>query len=409
MGSRIRDFVLVLAVAMGMAALAWIAGFATAMVVTPAGPAVPDDIQPPSNFGLYGEVWRMIDQEFYGQHPAPRAVAEHAVEGLVDALGDPYADYVDPATAATLGEDYLPELVDGLGAWVEPVTNGALVVATAPGSPAAEHLLPGDVIVVVGEDELAGLGRKEMRDLLSGKAGSSVRLIVLHESERGEAMEVQRESVALPDVKVTQPAPHVDYFRLTHFDPEVVKGLDDALAALSSDPPEALVIDLRDNPGGDLDSVRAIAGRFMDGKVWIEVDHDGSQTEQDADSSGAPDVALPKRVVVLVNAGTAGAAEILAGALRDNLGAQLVGETTFGKGSLQAVTGLSDHSAIRLTTGHWRTPAGTEVEGVGLAPDVDVALSAEDRAADRDPQLDAAVAAAQSDVVTDREDANTGG
>lgn len=416
MSGRSRDFLIILAVALGMAGMAWAAGFATGIYVTPAGPPVPTDIQPPANFGLYGEVWRMIDQEFYGKKPAAGEVADDAIAGLVDSLGDPYADFVAGEDAASLGNAYLPDMVEGMGAWVEPVTNGALVVATIPGSPAAEVFVPGDVIVVVGEDELGGLDREAMLEKLAGAPGSTVRLIVLHENERGEALEMERAAVALPGVELSRPGsqvgaadPGVAYLRFSHFDAGVVEALDEALAGLATDPAESLVIDLRDNPGGDLESVRAIAGRFMDGQLWVEVDHDGTRTEQSADRSGAPDVELPERIVVLVNAGTAGTAEILAGALRDNRGARLVGETSFGKGSLQAVTTLSDQSVIRLTTGRWLTPAGTEVEGVGLVPDVDVALSDEDRTEGRDPQLDAAIAAARGDAVTDREDTNTGG
>jgi len=408
--NRKRDILLVFGLTACLAGMAWLAGFVTALYVSPPGPPVPADVAAPSNFGLFAEVWRTVDHEFYGERPAPKEVTYHAIDGMVDALEDPYAAFLDRDSAEKLAGDIAPEMVSGIGAWVEPVARGALVVATVPGSPAEKSLKPGDTIMAVGEDDLATKSRDEIKKLLEGPAGSSINLIVLHDNDRGEVIEVVRDTFQVPAVEVRRLDRGVGYLRLSQFTPATLEALDSALAAFSSDPVTALVLDLRDNPGGTLDSVRAVAGRFVEGTVWVEVDRDGTETTRSADAEGSPDFTPPDRVVVLVNRGTASAAEILAGALRDKLGAKLIGATTFGKGSIQAVTGLSDQSLLRLTVGHWRTPSGAEVDEKGLQPDIEVALSADDRTAGRDPQLEAALATARGEeVVTDRETPPPGG
>jgi len=406
---RFRDLILIFGAALGMAGLAWLAGFATALYVAPSGPPVPADIQAPRNFGLYGEVWRMVDHEFYGKRPSEADVTADAIEGMVDALGDPFSAYVNSDDGKTRDDAFAPRFVGGLGAWIEPVADGALILATPARSPAAKSLLPGDTIVAVGEDELAGMGTAELVAKLAGTPGAADRLIVLHDNDRGEVVEIKRETVPSPAVELRRPEPGVAYIRLPVLNTATVRALDAALASLATRPATALLLDLRDNPGGDVTSIRAAAGRFMGGVAWVEVDEDGAITEQAADDVGAPGTAVPDRVIVLVNAGTSGGAEILAGALHDNRGAKLVGQSSFGKGSLQTVTALSDRSRIRLTTGHWRTPAGSEVEGVGLRPDLDVAVSDDDRDAGRDPQLDAALATARGEAVTGREGSSSGG
>lgn len=386
MGRR-RDTLLVFGFALGLAGLAWLVGFMTALQVNPPGPPVPEDIEAPRNFPLFGEVWALVDREFYGERPAPRAITYRAIEGLVGVLDDPYAAYLDRDEAEMAVAGFLPEVVGSVGIWVEPVREGALVVSTLPDSPGLRAgLAPGDVILAAGREALAGMERDDVLELLNGEAGTSVELIVRAPEEAPRSLELVRDAIEVPAVEVRRPEDDIAYIRISHFSPQVVEELDAAISDLASDPPSGLVIDLRDNPGGDLESLRSAAGRFVEGPVWIEVDRDGTEVPQSADTQGAPDLPTLEHVVVLVNAGTASAAEMLAASLRHSADAVLIGDPTYGKGAIQIVYPLSDQSVVRLTVSQWNTPDGEQVDGVGLTPDTIVSGAAE--------QLGAAISAA---------------
>ncbi len=410
--------ILVFVVALFLAGMAWVAGFVTGVVVHQPRTAVPAHVEPPPNFALYDEAWGVVNREFYGQRPAPESVTGDAVQGLVEALDDPYAAILAADEATGQDDPFHPHLVDTLGLWVEPVSGGANVLSVVPGSPAATAtapgedegetrpaVLPGDRILAANDVALAGMGLAKVKAALAGDAeepAADSRASATAEPrdtttlvlQRGDgppfAVEIERAPVEVPNVVVTRPRPGVAVIALTHLDDPVLTEIDAVLSDLAQDPAEAIVLDLRDNPGGDLGVARQVAGRFMKGEVWREVTQDGELTPQKADLDGAPSFPAPQRLVVLVNAGTAAGAEMLAAALRDGAGATLVGEATLGKGTLQGLFPLADGSLLRLTTAHWQTLTGTDVDGIGLDPD-----QAVDGA---DAQLDAAVALALRSV-----------
>lgn len=396
--------VLVFLVALVLAAMAWVAGFFTGVVVQQPRTKAPAHVERPPNFGLYDEAWRVVNREFYGERPASRSVTSNAVQGLVEALDDPYAAVLAADEVTAADEDpFHPHLVDTLGIWVEPVSGGANVLSVVPGSPAAAAkvsaeaeedtragILPGDRILAAGEVALAGLSLARVKEALAGRGGDeeehargaadaeradtgapgdTATLVVQRGDGPAFAVEIERAVVEVPGVAVTRPQPEVVVIALSHLDDEVLGKLDTALAALNEDPVEALVLDLRDNPGGSQEIARQVAGRFMKGDVWQEVTRDGAVSLQKANNDDAPSFRAPKRLVVLVNAGTAAGAEMVAAALRDGAGARLVGQPTLGKGTVQGLFPLVDGSLLRLTTAHWQTLAGLDADGVGLAPD----------------------------------------
>lgn len=399
---RPHTFRLVGLLMVGFAVLAWVAGFTSGLVLSPPIVAVPEDVEAPANFGLFNEAWSIINSEYYGQRPAPEAIADHAVEGLVAALGDPYAAYVDEGSPDSRSERFGAELVTDAGIWIEPVVGGALILAVLPGSPAEEAgLAPGDTVLTVGEDELAGASHQEMVKALSGPRDSTAELVVIRPEEGPHPYQLVRRPVSPPRLALDRPQPGVATLRLPPLTAEALPALDEAIAALRADPPATLLLDLRDNPGGDPHALLATAGRFMSGPVWVEVNREGDQTPRPAETAGVRSLDRPGQAIILVNRGTAGTAEMLAGALHDALGAKVIGQPTFGRGTIQALTELSDDSKLRLTVSHWRTPSGTDVDEKGLTPDLAVEMTAEDRAAGRDPQMDAALDAA-AETVTDR-------
>jgi carboxyl-terminal processing protease len=387
--------------ALAMAGLAWMAGFATAVVVAPVVPAAPSEVAPPGNFALFSEAWSVVRREFYGEHPQARQIADGAVQGLIEALDDEAAAYV-PAAEAAGGEAaaFRPRYLPGLGLWVAAVADGAQVLAVAPGSPAEEAtkpgedgaegtepaILPGDRLLAAGETPLALLTPQELVEALT--VDEAVTLVVQQADGPPFGVELTPDPAgrAPEPLTISRPEPGVVVLRPAELAAENLAALDAALAELAGESPSALVLDLRDNPGGDRDTARRLAGRFLEGDAWVEVDADGSEAPVAADRSGAPPLPAARRLVVLVNAGTSGTAEMLAGALADAAGARLIGEATRGTADLAAVEVLPDGGLLRLTTGTWRLPSGQSVAEGGLKPDETVSGA--------EAQLAAAVAAA---------------
>jgi len=371
--SRRREAVGLIAWSLALVAMAWVLGALNGLRAPAPAPPAPADVAAPANWPLFGEAWTYIDQEFYGQHPAPETVAQGAVEGLVAALDDPYAVYL-PAEAGQSAESaFLPHLLKSIGAWITPTRAGPLVLAVVPRSPAAAAgILPGDTLLGVGETPLAGLGPRRIEQTLDEEDPGPLRFVALARDGTTRAVPVRRSVVQEPGLAVRRPRPDIAVLRLPHLRPAVLAELDKILGDLAADRPSTLILDLRDSPGGDLDTLAAVAGRFLTGPVWIEsgpAESTGGGIPHPAVPAGGEAMQLPVRLVVLVNEGTADTAEMLAGALHDGAGAVLVGQPTFGKGTVQSTRALTDASLLRLTTARWRTPRGTDVDGVGLTPD----------------------------------------
>jgi carboxyl-terminal processing protease len=350
-----------------LAALAWIVGFFTALDTVPPPPAVPAGVTAPDNFGLFAEVWSIVDGEFYGERALPREVTYGAIDGVLESLADPYADFVDPESVARAVEAAGPAMATGIGVWFEAGYQGALVVSAVPGSPADRaDLRPGDILLAADETSLDGADRATVLDALAGEVGTAVVLSVYRAREAPFPVEVVRDRFAAPVVEARQLGGGVGYLRIASFSPGLDPALQRALADVVSAQSLALVLDLQDNPGGDLDVLRAAASRFVAGTLYVEVR--GAERRPIESRRDIAPVALPP-VYVLVNEGTASAAEMLAAVLRERLDAKLIGHTTFGKATIQGIVGLSDGSLLRLTVAEWESPKAVTVTDGGLAPD----------------------------------------
>ncbi len=386
------------------ASLAWLVGFATALHVSPPGPTA--GLRAAPAFALFGEVWAWVDAEFYGRKPLPRQVTAAAIEGLVESLDDPHAAYLSRDDAASARAASKPAEAEGIGAWVEPAAAGALVLSTLPGTPARRAgLKPGDRIVELDGRPVAGLDRAGLEGALRGPEGSSLRMLVVSPGGQARSLELVRSRYPRPALRLRRPASGVAYLELARFDGDVLDPLDASLEGLAAEPAEALVLDLRDNPGGSLESARRVAGRFFDDVLWLQLERGGRPRPWRSITEDAAPVHLPEQLAVLINGGTASAAEMLAGALREHRGARIYGQPSFGKDRIQGLVALSDASMLRFTVARWTTPKGLSVGDGGLRPDVqidgDEARGAFDLASD--PVLAAALAALEG------EPARTGG
>jgi carboxyl-terminal processing protease len=385
---------------------AYAAGFATALQVRgeaapsqTAGGARRDSGAPADGAGELGsfwEVWRYIDKEFYGELPSPEDRVYGAIRGSLRALDDPYTVFTDP-TDTEVNRPGLAGEFEGIGAFVTQTEDGHLMIQSPmPGQPAEKAgLLAGDIVIAVDGEDITDLEINEAVLRIRGPRGTVVTLSIVREGEPAPLdIAVERARIEIPSVtearlETAENQPTVGYLRLTEFASDTKQELDRTLDELRRGGAEAMIVDVRNNPGGLLSSAIEVTSEFIgEGVVVIQEDASGARREEKA-RPGGKWLALP--LVLLVNRGSASASEILAGALRDHDRAVLVGETSFGKGSVQNVHDLSDGSELRVTVAVWRTPDGDLIHRRGVEPDIEVAISADDRREERDPQLERAI------------------
>jgi carboxyl-terminal processing protease len=346
-------------------------------IIIPAVPAEGSPLDEADLSTLY-EVWSLIAEQFDGEVPASREVIESAIAGSLETLGDTYTRYVSPEVAQRMRED-MQGSVEGIGAFVRENEDGLFeIVRPIDGQPAAlAGLKPGDVLLAVDGESVLGANFDEVILMVRGPRDTAVTLTIGREGEeepleftiirtRYEVPVVVAEM--LPD-EISGGAP-VAYLRLTEFNRNAEQRLLEALNDLLAQEPVGLVLDLRDNPGGFLDQSVAVADVFLpEGVVLFERNIRGLD---EIFTSFDGDVAEGIPLVVLVNAGSASASEIVAGAIQDRGRAVLVGETTFGKGSVQQIYPLSDGSELRVTIARWYTPNNNTIDDQGITPDIEV-------------------------------------
>lgn len=323
------------------------------------------------NVSLLQEVWDVLHQKYAGQIDDER-LGHGVLEGLVRGLDDPYSAYADPMETAQFEED-LSGSITGIG--VEIGVRRGLVTIIAPlnGSPAERvGIRAGDVVVAVdGEELTTDTSLTDVVSRIRGPVGTSVTIKVLREGETEvRTFTIQRDRIEIQSVESRRDG-DIGIIELTAFHEDTTQRFRRVVRDLLSQGVKGIVLDLRNNPGGILDGAVAIAGHFVAPNTVVvkEVPADPAQTMEHRSRGPADLERLP--VVILVNEGSASAAEILAGALRDIRQVPLIGAETFGKGSVQELVDLSDGSSIRVTIAKWVTPSGKQFSEEGLKPDIE--------------------------------------
>jgi carboxyl-terminal processing protease len=329
-----------------------------------------------ANFRLMAEAWNTIYQS-YVDRPAVegQALTYGAVGGMVDALGDTgHSRFLSPEMVREQ-HDFTAGQFQGIGAYVQMKDGHVVIVAPMDGSPAqAAGLHAGDMILKVDGDDVAGLPIDQVVGRIAGPAGTSVTLTILTPAS-GQTRDVTlvRAEIALQNVLWQElPGTRIAHVRIVAFSEGVTDNLKKALGEIEQQGMTGIILDLRSNPGGLLGEAVGTASQFLEsGNVLLEKDAQGEVTPIPVLAGGlAPNLPL----VVLVDPGTASAAEIVSGALQDAGRATLVGETTFGTGTVLNEFDLSDGSALLLATEEWLTPGGRPIWHQGIVPDVEVSL-----------------------------------
>lgn len=369
-------------------------------VPQPAETAVPEELSSEANGpstlaspGTYDEVWSIIEQEFDGDLPSEQDRVYGAIVGSLDALDDDYTRFLRPEIAERMRDD-LDGSVSGIGAIVRETDDGLVeIVRPMDGQPAdTAGILPGDIVVAVDGESVLDKGFDEVLLLIRGPEGTSVTLSLAREGETEPLeIEVVRATFDIAVVEsemLGEEGQQIAYVRLTSFTRAAESGILEALRPLLAEEPVGIILDLRDNGGGFLDQAVSVADIFLPQSVVLrERSENGLDETFNADGG---DIGEELPLVVLVNAGSASASEIVAGAIQDNQRGILVGETTFGKGSVQHVHTLGDGSELRVTIARWYTPDGRSISEDGIDPDIEVATPP-DLGGDTDEQLQAAI------------------
>ena len=328
----------------------------------------------PEEIKTVWEVWALLTDEHVDRSEFdPEVFTEAAIKGLVSALGDPHTNYVRPE-AFLIENDDLYGRFEGIGANVTMRADGKLlIVAPLKGSPAEKAgLKSGDVVLAVNGENIVGLSLLEAVAKIRGPRGTEVLLLVLHLGALDEVeISIRRDVIPLESVLIrSRLGDRFAHIRLTTFFADTPDKLADAIRQAKADGAEGLILDVRNNPGGLLSGVLDVVSLFIeDGLVLYQVDGSGRRTDNkvrgDAEFADLP-------LVLLTNAFSASASEILSGALQDHDRAPVIGDTTFGKGSVNILRRLENGGGLYLTFARWFTPNGRAIEDSGLEPDYKV-------------------------------------
>jgi len=345
----------------------------------------------------FWRVWNLMEEKFVSSSSTDSISIEEriqgAISGLVKSYGDPYTVFLPPTDAAEFDETISGNF-GGVGMEVGIRNEVVTVIAPLPDTPAeSAGIVAADIIVRIDETSTEGMGIDEAVRLIRGEKGTDVLLTVYREGEF-ELLEISvtRGTINIPTVK-TEKRDDVFIISLYSFNALAEAKMQDALKEYSKSGTKKLVLDLRGNPGGFLQSAVSIGSYFIPaGEVIVRENFgDGSAEELYRSSGKTLGKAAPEEMVVLIDGGSASASEILAGALSQHGIATLIGKTTFGKGSVQELIDLPKGSSLKVTIARWFTPDGTSISIEGLAPDIVIERTPQQVMADEDPQLEAAI------------------
>ena len=337
---------------------------------------IPPGDQLPAELETVGEAYRiLLDEHVDHEELNPKNLSEGAIRGMLAALEDPHASYLSAEQHSREQEGYRGYF-EGIGAQVTLTEAGLTVIAPIPGAPAEEAgIRAGDLILAVDGADIDGLTLIESVNLIRGPGGTEVTLLVRHVGEFEDvSITVTRGRIPIESTTFRMLDDGIGHLWVYSFsnttEDEVRRALDELEAADG----RGLILDLRNNPGGLLAAVISVTDLFLDsGTILYEIDAEGDRTDYEAARRG-PATDVP--IIVVVNQFSASASEIMAGAIQTSGRATVVGTSTFGKGSVNIARELSDGSAIYFTIRRWYLSDGTQIEGEGVTPDIEIEANA---------------------------------
>lgn len=347
------------------------------------------------DFQQFWDVWKTVKAKYVGQKDVTdEKLFYGAIQGMVGSLEDPYSVYFEPVMAKKFNDE-MGGTFEGIGAEIGMKKGALTVIAPLPGTPAEKAgIKAGDYILAIDGTDTTGMSVEDAVSRIRGAKATKVKLSIIREGlKEAKDIEITRAQILVDSVKLEMKkdgnGKKIAVVTVSHFNEDTEGLFADAVRKAVLDNPAGLILDLRNNPGGYLDAAVRMASEWVGHEIVVSEQYaDGTKREHRGDVTARLGD-LP--TVVLVNGGSASASEIVAGALQDSGKAKLIGEKTFGKGSVQDYSELPDGSALKITVALWLTPNGRSINKEGVMPDVTVKNTPEDWDESRDPQYDKAV------------------
>ena len=343
------------------------------------------------DFSLFWKVWDLVKKKHIDSNKLnAQKMVYGAINGMLKATGDPYTNFFNPQESRDFSQDIAGSF-EGIGAELGVKNKILTVIAPLDNSPAQKAgLMTGDKIIKVNNKIVSDLSIDQAVDLIRGKKGTIVKLTIIRKGEeKTKEIAITRDVIELKSVTVNLKKfqkNRIAYVRITQFSENTDQEFDVAMSKIIVAKSKGIILDLRNNPGGLLNKAVAIASRMIPAGKVVVSEEDSNGKIQSLNTLGGDKLSsIP--MVVLINEGSASAAEILSGALRDDRGVVLIGKTSFGKGSVQQLIDLSGGSSIKITIAKWLTPKGNYIMKKGIKPDIKVNMTLDDYKNKRDPQL----------------------
>ena len=344
---------------------------------------------PEVDFSIFWKTWQMVADKYVGAYSTQKLVYG-AIKGMVEALGDPYSTFLEPSENQRLLEDLSGE-VEGIGAELSEKDGKIIVITPLVDSPAWKAGLKAqDQILGIDGEDASTMTLDQAVSKIRGQAGTEVTLLIDRQGFISpQEIKIQRERIVVSSVK-WEMLGEIGYLKIIQFGDDTSSLAQKAAKEIALKKPKAVILDLRNNPGGYLDASIDVASLFVpNGSVIVKEEYkDGHQDELKTTLEG---ILKDDKVIVLINEGSASASEIVAGALQDLRGATLVGKKTFGKGTVQELEDIDTEAFLRLTVAKWLTPKDKAIDKEGIKPDIEIERTGQDIDANRDPQLDKAL------------------
>lgn len=349
----------------------------------------PEFLSKDIDFNLFWDVWDIIEKNYVYQPVNEAELLYGAMAGSVAALADPHSVFFDPEITQEFTEE-LAGSFEGIGAEIAIKNDRLTIVAPLPDSPAAKAgLRSGDKVYAIDGMDTTGISLDYAVKQIRGPRGTDVVLTIGRDSLSDlQEIKITRQTIKIQSVKWTLLDNNIVRLEIRYFNEDTMDDFNQAVLEIINKNPRGIILDLRNNPGGFLDTAIGVASEWVeDGVVVYEKSSTGKLKKHEAQGRAR---FKDFKTIVLINEGSASGSEIVAGALKDYGLGTLVGETTFGKGSVQTLFPLDDGSSIKLTIAEWLTPNENTIETDGVEPDIEIELTVDDFNQDLDPQLDKA-------------------
>ncbi|TSC92008.1 MAG: carboxyl-terminal processing protease [Parcubacteria group bacterium Licking1014_17] len=369
----------------------------TAIVETPI-PSVSETTVPTStkpagvDFNTFWTVWNLVHSQYVDNAKLKDPdLLYGAIDGMVQAVGDPYTTFLRPQDSESLMQQ-ISGSFSGVGIEIGIRNSVLTVISPIKDSPAERAgVIAGDKILKIDGKDSSAMNQDEAVKLIRGPNGTTVKLT----TERGnpateKEFTIVRTVIKIPAAKWSMLDGNTAYLQVFIFNKNIDSEFKKAAKEITESKATKIILDLRNNPGGLLDSAVSVASYFLDTGQAVLTEKFGDG-RQDAYKSEANGILKNYPIVVLINKGSASASEILAGALRDNRNVTIIGETSYGKGSVQVINDLPNKSSVKITIAKWYTPKGISINENGITPDVEVVRTEDDIQKNKDPQLDKAI------------------